>query len=38
MVGRDASIAVYIMTNRKHGTLYLGVTSSRLRRVSQHRA
>ncbi len=37
MVAADASIAVYIMSNRKHGTLYIGVTSQFLRRVSQHR-
>ena len=27
MVPRDASIAVYIMTNKPYGTLYIGVTS-----------
>jgi putative endonuclease len=37
MVAAGASIAVYIMTNHKHGTLYIGVTSQFLRRVSQHR-
>jgi putative endonuclease len=37
MVAADASIAVYMMSNRKHGTLYIGVTSQFLRRVSQHR-
>jgi putative endonuclease len=37
MVSADASIAVYMMSNRKHGTLYVGVTSQFLRRVSQHR-
>jgi putative endonuclease len=37
MVAADASIAVYMMSNRKHGTLYVGVTSQFLRRVSQHR-
>jgi predicted GIY-YIG superfamily endonuclease len=26
MVSADASIAVYMMSNRKHGTLYVGVT------------
>ena len=30
-------IAVYMMTNRKHGTLYIGVTSQLLARVGQHR-
>ena len=29
--------AVYIMANRKNGTLYSGVTSSLLHRVHQHR-
>ena len=29
--------AVYIMASRKHGTLYIGVTSDLRERVSQHR-
>ena len=29
--------AVYIMASRKHGTLYIGVTSELLNRVAQHR-
>ena len=29
--------AVYIMASRKHGTLYVGVTSDLLNRVAQHR-
>ncbi|HLK24312.1 MAG TPA: GIY-YIG nuclease family protein [Caulobacteraceae bacterium] len=37
MVARDAAIAVYMMSNRMHGTLYIGVTSQLLRRVYQHR-
>ena len=29
--------AVYIMASRKHGTLYIGVTSELTNRVAQHR-
>ena len=29
--------AVYIMASRKHGTLYIGVTSDLVNRVAQHR-
>ena len=28
---------VYVMTNRPHGTLYVGVTGDLVRRVHQHR-
>ena len=28
---------VYIMTNKKHGTLYIGVTSNLIQRTYQHR-
>ena len=37
MVGPDAIIAVYMMSNRKHGTLYVGVTSRLLHRIYDHR-
>lgn len=37
MVARDAFIAAYIMANRRHGTLYNGVTSRLIFRVLQHR-
>ena len=37
MVPRDAFIAVYMMSNRKHGTLYIGVTGNLVKRVWQHR-
>ena len=30
--------AIYIMASRRHGTLYIGVTSDLLNRVAQHRA
>jgi predicted GIY-YIG superfamily endonuclease len=29
--------AVYIVTNKRNGTLYTGVTSNLVRRISQHR-
>lgn len=29
--------AVYILTNKKHGTLYIGVTSNLVSRIWQHR-
>jgi len=34
---RRPFIAVYIMTNRPHGTLYIGVTANLAARVGQHR-
>ena len=30
-------IAVYMMSNRKHGTLYIGVTSQLFARIGQHK-
>ncbi len=33
----DRLNAVYIMASRKHGTLYVGVTSELLNRAAQHR-
>lgn len=37
MVGKDSFIAVYMMANKRHGTIYVGVTSHLLTRVVQHR-
>lgn len=37
MASWDKFIAVYIMANRKNGTLYTGVTSDLLKRSWQHR-
>ena len=37
MVPRDASIAVYMMTNKPYGTLYIGVSSQFEARLIQHR-
>jgi len=35
---RRPFICVYMMTNRMHGTLYIGVTANLIARVEQHRA
>ncbi len=37
-MARFDTIAVYMMTDRRYGVLYLGVTSHLVQRVSQHRA
>ena len=40
MVSRDPTqvwIAVYMMATRKHGTIYIGVTSQLIGRIAQHR-
>jgi putative endonuclease len=37
MVSREGIIAVYMMASRKHGTLYIGVTSNLARRAYEHR-
>ncbi len=36
MYGKSSFI--YILTNKKDGVLYIGVTSSLIRRISQHKA
>ena len=37
MADGERFIAVYMMANRKHGTLYVGVTGDLISRVVQHR-
>ncbi|MEO0982031.1 MAG: GIY-YIG nuclease family protein [Pseudomonadota bacterium] len=37
MVTRAGLIAVYILANRKNGTLYTGVTSDLVKRMGQHK-
>lgn len=38
MQSHDFLPAVYILTNRYHGVLYIGVTSRPVVRIAQHRA
>lgn len=37
MVSRDGLIGVYMMANRMHGAIYVGVTSDLIARGDQHR-
>ena len=37
MVAVESLIGCYMMSNRKHGTLYIGVSSQLVARVAQHR-
>ncbi|GAW42490.1 GIY-YIG nuclease superfamily protein [Brevundimonas sp. SH203] len=37
VVGIDNQIGCYMMSNRKHGTLYIGVSAQLVARVVQHR-
>ena len=36
-MARRPFIAVYMVTNRRHGTLYIGVTANLMARIDQHR-
>ena len=38
MVGAEAFIAVYMLASRRHGTLYIGVTSDLISRIAQHKS
>ena len=37
LVSRHGTIAVYMMSNRKNGVIYIGVTSDLVKRAWQHR-
>ncbi|MEM9250911.1 MAG: GIY-YIG nuclease family protein [Planctomycetota bacterium] len=37
MTGRQRQFAVYMMSNRRHGTLYVGMTSNLKVRAFEHR-
>jgi putative endonuclease len=37
MVSCEPFIAVYMLASRKHGTIYIGVTSELISRIIQHR-
>jgi putative endonuclease len=37
MVGRDAIIGVYMMSNKRHGTIYTGVSGQLISRICEHR-
>jgi putative endonuclease len=37
VVGRDYDFWIYVVTNRNHSVLYIGVTNSLARRTWQHR-
>jgi putative endonuclease len=38
MVSRDGVIGCYMMANRMHGTIYIGVSGNLIARVHQHRS
>jgi putative endonuclease len=38
MVGTETFISVYMLASRKHGTIYIGVTSDLISRVARHKS